>query len=131
MNSLLYILIFASLCGLVEAAIFSQVTWNLKQKLKKPYDTHFYLNLLRIFTGFLIFDNSVNIVIYSLCFMGMFPLLHDGVYYTAYNKFNSKVYTKRFMDQSITTDAEFSFVFTHRVILFTVSFTTYLLYYFI
>ena len=47
-----------------------------------------------------------------------FSFFHNGIYYTVRNNLNENLYEDKWLDQSYTTTAKFSFNFTVRIIMF-------------
>ena len=99
--------------------MFAQVT----QKKTFSVDEHVWLTALRVIVMFLCFfyRSTINWDTIQTCVIMVitFPYIHDGIYYTARNSFDSRVYPLRWKDESKTTDARISFSWSERKQLFT------------
>jgi hypothetical protein len=85
--------------------------WHFKPKdpfVKTNEHALFSLQRLILWSTMLFVVNWVSV----LAIICMFPFLHDGAYYTTRNYLDKTVYPKRFFDESTTSTAKLTRVFT-------------------
>lgn len=107
-------LIFVVETAMMEAAMFHQIVPNRNPKI----DEHTLLTVMRLTVYVCIFKTTLYGLLFAIPLALMFPFIHDGVYYTMRNEFNSRIYPLRWKDQSTTTDAKFSFHYKKRETMF-------------
>ena len=107
-------LIFVVETAMMEAAMFHQIVPHRNPKI----DEHTLLTIMRITVYFCIFKTTLYGLLFAIPLALMFPFIHDGVYYTMRNEFDSRIYPLRWKDQSTTTDAKFSFYYKKRETMF-------------
>lgn len=116
-------LIFVVETAMMEAAMFHQIVPNRNPKI----DEHSLLTLMRVTVYICIFRESWYGLLFLVPFVLMFPFIHDGVYYTMRNEFDSRIYPLRWKDQSTTTDAKFSFHYKKRETMFLIGIVLWML----
>lgn len=120
MSIILYIIwsMYSFLEGFREAFY-----WDMKSKTSytKDLDLHPFFALQRglvIVLMFMLQWNNLgwlNSFLFCVCMSIAFPFIHDGVYYTTRNYLDKKIYPKTWFDQSVTSTAKMTKIFTPTV----------------
>lgn len=91
------------------------IYWETLLGVNKIGHEHTYFTMLRsCFYGLIYLTCGLPVMIGCAL---MFPLFHDGLYYTERNNINPNDYKKRFTDYSTESTAIFTFKFKTRLIL--------------
>ena len=98
---------------------------------KKPNE-HAIFNLVRatILISLAIKYSLMDAVVLILCFVAMFPCLHDGYYYHTRNALNPKIYTLGFTSEPSGTGTSWSLSFVARLSIAIAGFIILILYLF-
>lgn len=110
---------FALVSGILEAFYFSK-----KQKHVELWDMniHYWFTVVRIIVAYLIVMvilfqvGKLECLLFSIIMILIFPWFHDGMYYTTRELIKKGTYKLYWIDQSLETDAKYSYNFVIRTI---------------
>ncbi len=114
--SIFYTISYSVIEGVREANYFHLLnisfnpTRDIPDSLKGPAQHRLYSMQRLIFFSVLFIINVEVLDLTSgvfliMCYLSIFPLVHDSAYYIQRNNLDGRVYPKRWMDQSTTSSA--------------------------